>query len=274
MEELKPNVFDRVLPLFDNVRIYRALPLAVISGGQRGRIFADSVENPTVAFVSNVSGIYTIAGSTETEAFNQSLSQIVLEEIDREFGWCMLIPGSQKWAGLLEGILDGRIIKGNQPAVYFDIDPVRITHHTWHEHIPVDFVMKTIDGDLVDRLSEHYSVFKTWKPSSSFVSNGFGYCLLYGDEIASVCFSYSSVTPEGYVELGVRTMEKFRCQGLATLVCSAFIDQCKRNDLVPDWHTNSTNAGSIALAEKLGYKLVGDFSAFYYVESGNSSAHS
>ena len=171
------------------------------------------------------------------------------------------------WQGeaeLLEEVLDERIKVGDHPEVYFDFDPSKFAHGDWREHIPPGYAIETIDGCLVDKLTEHYAVFKTWRPASSFDANAFGYCLMYGDEIASIGFAYSSITVEGYVELGARTAEKHRRRGLATLVCSAFIDQCLRDDLIPDWHTNSSNSGSIALAEGLGYELAGDFEAYYY----------
>lgn len=43
-------------------------------------------------------------------------------------------------------------------------------------------------------------------------------------------------------------------KGLATIVCSAYLDDCIKNGLIPQWSTMETNLESKRLAKKLGFK--------------------
>ena len=266
MEELRPDQFERVLPLFQGGVVYRALPLAVIHGRQQGRIFVDRVQAPRAAYVANISGMHHIAGSVAESDFNRSLSQIILERVDHPFGWCVLVPGAEEWHAVLDEVLDKDGIKASE-TVCFEFDPARFSFGDWRNRIPSGFTIKAVDGALVDRLGDQYSVFKTWGSAPGFLANGFGYCLLKGDDIASVAFAYSAAVPEGYVELAIRTGKGYRRRGLATVVCSAFIEHCLRAGLAADWHTQSTNAGSIALAKKLGYRLLAPYRTYTYMQS-------
>ena len=266
MEELAVHEFSKVLPLFEKIRIYRAMPLSVIGGKQRGRIFVDQRIEPKTALIHNVAGVDHVVGSANNASFNQSLSQVLLEELDHEMGLCVLIPGSKAWDLILADTSDDQIRKRDHSEVSFTFDASRFSPHTdWETRIPSDFTMRPITVDWVEELGSHYQVFQTWQSPESFISNGFGFCLIHGTELASVAYSHSGVTNEGYVELGVRTVEKYWKQGLATLTCSAFIEHSLDQGLEPDWHTYSMNLGSIALAKKLGYEPDKEFPTYLVV---------
>jgi hypothetical protein len=59
------------------------------------------------------------------------------------------------------------------------------------------------------------------------------------------------------VEPGINTLAKFRGKGLATKVCAAMIAQVLRDKKVPIWSCRSSNIASSRLAERLGFRLLG-----------------
>ena len=141
----------------------------------------------------------------------KNVHSIVLEELDHEIAPCVLIPGSKPWDLIFPDILDARIRKRDHADVSFTFDASQFSPHTeWETRIPSGCTMYPITVDRVEELGFHYEVFQTWRPPESFVSNGFGFYLTCGTELASIAYSHSAVTSEGYVELGVQTVEKYR----------------------------------------------------------------
>ena len=175
MEELAVHQFDRVSTLFEKVRIYRAMPLAVIDGKQRGRIFVNDPIRPLTALVYNVAGITYLAGSADNASFNQSLPHVLFEELRHEMGSCMVLASPADWERILADLSDDRIHMGDDPVVSFTFDPdTSPCHPDWAARIPSDFDLQPITADLVDDLGSHFPVFETWQSPESFLSSGFG----------------------------------------------------------------------------------------------------
>ncbi len=117
-----------------------------------------------------------------------------------------------------------------------------------------------IDAILAQRLAD--DICATWRNIEDFLANGFGYCLLEGGDIASVCLS--AFAARGQVEIGVHTGEKFRRRGYASLTAAAMIAHCLDNEQTPHWECFWDNEPSIALAVKLGFEVENDSPIFYW----------
>jgi hypothetical protein len=93
-----------------------------------------------------------------------------------------------------------------------------------------------------------------WHSTDDFLQNGFGYCLIHDDTIASWCIA-DAVLGER-CEMGVTTDAGHRRRGLAAVVVSAAVEHClERGFHEIGWHCLRSNAGSIAVGHKVGFEI-------------------
>ncbi|RXJ72013.1 hypothetical protein CS022_18630 [Veronia nyctiphanis] len=129
------------------------------------------------------------------------------------------------------------------------------------ESIKEGLEIKQIDLSLAKRIEGEidpdFRLF--WNTPDDFIeAGGSGLCLFRNDEI--VACTWSSYTTDINVEIAVATREDCRKSGFASLVCKHYIEQLLSEDRVPWWSCHKTNSASIALANKLGFQVLQDYS--------------
>ncbi|WP_438432945.1 GNAT family N-acetyltransferase [Gorillibacterium sp. sgz500922] len=65
--------------------------------------------------------------------------------------------------------------------------------------------------------------------------------------------SFSDQGPETIAEPGIATLEGYRRQGYARVVCAAYLKHVVKNGLVPIWTCENGNVASARLAISLGF---------------------
>jgi RimJ/RimL family protein N-acetyltransferase len=68
-----------------------------------------------------------------------------------------------------------------------------------------------------------------------------------------VSLCYAAAVADGLAEVDVVTSAEFRGRGLAGVVTREFIKECLRRGVAPTWDCFDYNAGSVKLAEGLGF---------------------
>ncbi|RXJ67024.1 hypothetical protein CS022_24440 [Veronia nyctiphanis] len=121
--------------------------------------------------------------------------------------------------------------------------------------------LKRIDFSLAKRIEGEidpdFRLF--WNSPDDFIeAGGSGLCLLRNGEI--VACSWSSYTTDKNVEIAVATRENCRRNGFASLVCKHYISQLLSEGRAPWWSCHKSNSASIALANKLGFQVLQDYS--------------
>ena len=119
-----------------------------------------------------------------------------------------------------------------------------------------DLIVKT-DAVLFEQMTGSVIPQKFWDNAKDFETNGSGYTLLHNGEIAATAFS--AFVHENLLEIGIETVEKYRGNGYAELVCCKLIDKCLESGLVPVWSCRSENTASVRLAGKLGFETTLSF---------------
>ena len=111
-----------------------------------------------------------------------------------------------------------------------------------------------IGRELYDfcRGSEFFSDFVSQYPTyEDYERCGLGFMALFGDTPAAGCSSFSDYP--GGVEIEIATHPDHRRRHLASALAAHFILECIKRGLYPSW--DAANLSSLALAEKLGYRL-------------------
>ena len=81
---------------------------------------------------------------------------------------------------------------------------------------------------------------------------GIAVCILHGNEMASEACADMEIM--GIREIGIRTQEAYRKRGFAIIACAHLIKLCEESGSGTYWDCAKFNAGSVALANKLGFQ--------------------
>lgn len=123
------------------------------------------------------------------------------------------------------------------------------------------YVIKDIDEHIYHLcLKEKWSndLVANYKDYSMYKQYGIGYVVLYEDEIVAGASSYSTYK-EG-IEIEIDTKNEYRQKGLASVIGAKLILECLDRGLYPSWDAHTKI--SLKLAEKLGYHLDYEYSAY------------
>lgn len=96
---------------------------------------------------------------------------------------------------------------------------------------------------------------------------GLGVVLLKDGQLVSGASSYTAY--ENGIEIQVDTKEEYRRKGLAEVCSAKLILMCLERGLYPSW--DAQNKGSLALAEKLGYRYSHTYTAYEVYKYGKGA---
>jgi RimJ/RimL family protein N-acetyltransferase len=259
--ETSSHQYQQITPLLETYADYPVIN-AVIEGHAPGRVFTDHATDPQSAFVLTNAGFSYLLGSPKNRAFNQALKGLLDNEIFPEIKQSddptlIFYPLSDGWEAPLKEMLTGREV--------YDIFRKQFTFNQekfsqlagGRSQIPAGFSLHPIDQDLLNKFGADMF---PWESPQFFLEKGFGFWLLTGDEIACECSSV--FVGGGSVEINIHTDEKYQRQGLASIAATAFITECLKRGIRPNWECWWDNEPSVSLAQKLGFEPVKDHPVF------------
>ena len=142
----------------------------------------------------------------------------------------------------------------------------RIPSSEWRVKPPVGFQLRQIDrtllsetllknADLVAR-----EIRSCWNSLDDFLTRGFGYSVLSGEEI--VCWCTAEYMSNRKCGIGIETLEEYQGRGLATSAASAFVEHAVMRGITPYWDSWCENAASLAVARKIGFEELTRYSVY------------
>jgi hypothetical protein len=261
MIELNPDKFSSVLPIIPTIK-HSVLPAAICEGITPGRVFVDRLEKPQTGLIWSRLGYYFLAGSpTQVRDFsairNVLTDTFIPASVADGMAGIVLVTYSEAWNDYILGLLPERKVT----EIYrraFTFDPVQFyTQGDWRSHIPPGFRLQPVDAAL----AEGIGILEIWPSVNDFLTNGLGFALMDGEKIASVCTS--AFASHERVEIDIYTDEVYRHRGFAKLTASALIEKCLCSGKRPNWECFCDNQLSAALASKLGFSHLQDYSWYY-----------
>lgn len=274
MDQLEQHQLARLRPLFEGLR-YNLVVDSVLDGHTPGWVFADRVENPSVALLWNRQDAILVAGdgrdaSVQVDLRREVLPSIVTDARQRGIPALSLHYFPESWEDAIEHILRGRQLEKVWRR-YYQPGPLKVA---WQENVPSGCQMRRIDQVLLVEDLRQVShvrgwVLSFWRSIQAFEETGFGFCLVQGEAIASWCLSvYASGNAR---ELGVATAPEYRNQGSATLTAAACVEHCLERGWVPHWHCWEDNHASAAVADKVGFVKPRRYSVYRFAPDGHSA---
>ena len=269
IHELKPEQFQSVRNLFDDLA-YSLVINAVIEGIKPGRVLVDEAENPRTAFLWDWKHRFYLAGYEHNAAFNNALRKLITDEILPELRTSLGLEGfylscsPSTWEGVLFELFEDRSLVEDRRRYYL-FEGKKAGRKG---PIPSGFTLRRVDAELLKDITLrnlgdlHEEIGSEWASQEVFLRDGFGFCLVGGDEIASWCLSEFNRGDK--CEAGVYTVREHRRKGFATLTTTALLEHCAANNVTQvGWHCWESNLGSIAVAEKAGFKKIKDYPVYF-----------
>ena len=262
VDELAPGAYARALPLIDGVPFrYSALVLrAVAAGTCPGRIWVDDIDHPAVALMWDQGGYYFLVGDAHNNDFSSALARLIAEEVAAQAVGCgfdafKVDYSSDDWAERVPAIFRAASLVERE-RVCLALDGPRLTD--WAARIPDGYELRRVDSALLAGLNPPSRAALTgeiaccWRSTEDFLGQGFGYCVVRGEEL--VAWSTAEYVSGRDTGIGIETKEKYRGRGFATAAAAAFVDHCRARGLRPYWDSWRSNAPSIGVASKVGFR--------------------
>lgn len=220
-------------------------PMAIAEGFQDGDIFTDCIEHPTFALFWHVSGLAYLTGRP------------VVEHLEEIYRLMKNEDGTNPRRFVLE-------LKDEEGRAYFQ-KKEEVEEHTRYrfrlqekempeEELPEGYELREVNAELSTKISGNIVPASFWRSDADFLEKGRGYCIMYGDEIASVAFS-AAISSE-QVDIGIETAEAHRRKGLAVIAAKKMVAYVKSIHKEPVWDCNVANVGSRRTAENVGFEIM------------------
>ena len=226
-------------------------PMSIAEGFQSGDIYTDSVEKPTYALFWHVSGLAYLTGRPADEDLEEIYSLMKNED------------GTNPRRLVLE-IMDEVV------RAYFQKKADVEEHQryrfrlqdkeTLDEVVPDGYEVREVDAGLLAKISGNIVPASFWRSDKAFLENGKGYCIMHGDEVASVAFS--AAVSSNQVDIGIETAEAHRNKGLAVIAAKKMVEYVKNIHKVPVWDCNVANVGSRRTAERVGFEIMAEHALY------------
>ena len=242
---------------------------SVVEKHLSGIIYVDNVNEPRTSLIAHPYGMLLLMGDSNNIEFNDRFKSYAFNtaKIRAKHEW--LITSSPEWDNVLTDLFGGSLIKtpensGKEASGTIELNGrqnfsfnvqkyAQFEKRTIPEH---DLIVKT-DAVLFEQMTGSVIPQKFWDNAKDFETNGSGYTLLHNGEIAATAFS--AFVHENRLEIGIETVEKYRGNGYAELVCCKLIDECLESGFLPVWSCRSENTASVQLAGKLGFETTLSF---------------
>lgn len=242
---------------------------AVITGNNPGWVFVEDADDPESALVwsQGIKGFYLL-GSEANERFYTALVPYIQKELTprmKEMAYKTFeVSGThKKWNLPIRSLFAEHDLASSTQRVY------TYTHKAppQAQPIPQGFTIVPVDRKLLSSPLENSvhiveELERYWHSVRVFLHDGYAYCAINKDAIASICF-VSFRTDKTYA-LGVETFEPYNQQGLAQAVAAECVKRAVQEKIVPYWDCTDTNIGSVKAAEDLGFKKQWEYNCYSY----------
>lgn len=235
---------------------YPTFTYSVLEGYIPGRVYMG--ESKRSALIGTESGIFVVAGEQNNSDFHHSVLEIYKDR-KRENKRFTLFSPSKEWDKMIHKVFGNELKQLNRFS--FRFNQLKFSAQIGGG-ASSESKIQPIDEKVISQSQEFNELYlnEYWGSVSNFIENGFGFCLLHNETIASECISIFSSTE--YAEIDIATLTRFRGKGFGHIVARKFIEHCIVRNVTPKWDCDVNNFPSIKLGEGLGFENPVKYSVF------------
>ncbi len=242
MIEISPSqVTPAFISLFDHNMPTRVRCLAVLGGGNVGRIFTDDLEYPRFGYVREQDDGCLYRGGEDDW---QAVAKLV--EMLRQDGTVAL------------GFRDGDPMVDLFPpnpeagAECLELDrPAYSNNLSLYLSLPNEYTVLRMGRDLLEKSPHSDAVVWRYGNIDTFLEKGLSVGILHGDEY--VCRAEADMDVEGVREIGIFTEPQYWGRGFGTTAVAHLLLWCDELGCATYWDCVKLNIRSLKIARKLGF---------------------
>lgn len=178
----------------------------------------------------------------------------------------ILVPGSAGWEALIREVLGERAVPFTRYATCREPENFRRDRLIrFTRSLPHGFSIHPIGREIYFTLMEGewaWDLCGCFAGASDFLERGLGFVVTQGGMLVAEASSYAVC--DGAIEIEIDTRPDFRRLGLASACGARLILECLTRGIYPGWDAHGGR--SLALAEKLGYRLDHPYTAYWVEE--------
>jgi len=224
----------------------RPRALAVVEGVLAGMLWTDDAERPSWAVViETADGTVFGGGDLTPRTISRVMAEAMTASGDLIFGFTgpndpmrRLLPSDAYYRGSAIDFTD-RVPPSAEADLAGAITPAGLT-------------LVDLDASILPRTEWAEDTLHAFGSPEAWTERGIGRCLVDGDG-AVVAQGMAGPRVRGLMEMGVWTHPAYRNRGLGTIVSRRAAVAAEATGATVWWNTNADNAGSIAIARRLGF---------------------
>jgi RimJ/RimL family protein N-acetyltransferase len=244
-------------PPLTDIPIFTGFARAVVEGVAPGRLWMDG----DAAHALHDYGMSLVWGEGLGRAFPALVDHLREGAYRTRDEWLQIDP---RWTHLeWDRALGDRAQRFTRVNFRFDEAMFRARHAA--PVLPPGWTLQPMGEAEFDLPTVSVSPRPFWKSLADFRDHGGGICAVRNGEVGAIAFSATRF--DDWLEIGIETLASFRGQGLARAVAVAMIENCLANGLTPVWACRKENAGSLVLAQNLGFRITKEL-PYYRLPAG------
>jgi GNAT superfamily N-acetyltransferase len=216
---------------------------------QMGKVFVDSVENPQAFMIEQDQFFCYFAGDLTSDGGRDFLSKTPHGRL--------LMAGSQGWQEGLQAVFGEQL----KPITryLFSSETLSASHlKSLAASNPHTANVRRIDVALASGDTPYLQI-NAFDSADDFVQRGIGFGLVKDDKM--IGGAYASLVCGDAIEVSIVVDPEHRRLGVATALSCQLLLWCLENHVSPHW--DAANPESCKLAEKLGYRAEGEYTAYF-----------
>ena len=267
MIRLERDEYERVRPLAGQPHLNLALD-AMAEGNSPALVWVDDRAQPSAAYVWDKAHCHFLVGDAHRPAFARTVRELVRQEIAPQMvaqgkAFLKVHYSSADWEEQIGAMFETAELVRRE-RVFYALD--HFAKPDWRVSVPSGFSVRQIDAGLLatDRLRGieilRNEIETGWHSVEDFLRTGFGFCLLRENEIVTWCTA--EYVSDGKCGVGIETAVEHMRRGFATITASAFVEHAVAKGLTPHWDSWKMNLPSVAVAHKVGFRLISEYAVF------------
>lgn len=235
-------MFEKVEKISQNINTEFPITQAIVEGTQQGEIF----EYKNSAFLIHKAGFSSIL--LRDDCKQELLELFTIDCIPRYFH---IYDTPNELIEIVKSVplMFNYKLRKRVQLTY-------VTNQFLSFDIPKDFSLESINQKNISLLSKTGLDLDSryWANEDEVINKAMGIVLFdCHNEPASIC--YSAANADFRAEVDVLTMPEYRSQGLAKIAVSAFVNNCIKANLKPNWDCFEDNINSLKVAQSLGFQV-------------------
>jgi hypothetical protein len=244
----------------------------IVSRECKGKLWVDNIEEPRVAIAESYAvGSFAFLGTYETDEDFLNLKDFLENELFyhlKKKGY-ECFEFSIESENIHKNILEIFKDKSIQTEKEFSFRVYEIPKNNLG--IPKEYQLRKVDDIIWTMLTEgkfeneeflKVRLLESWYSFEEFKNKSIAYCIICNNRIVAVMVGTACF--KNVIAIDIETVESHRRKGLAYAMAIEFINDCLKNELIPQWDCVESNPNSYNMAKKLGFEKMNENTVYWF----------